>query len=137
MKFETKEETRRWSEAFAKDLRSGDVVWLDGELGAGKTQIVRWICAALGAETAALSPTFSLVNHYPAPAFDIYHLDLYRLNAPEEIEDIDFETFFYPKDAVTLIEWADRAEGYLPSDMIHVAITAMPNEAREVRTWRE
>ncbi|MDD7593244.1 MAG: tRNA (adenosine(37)-N6)-threonylcarbamoyltransferase complex ATPase subunit type 1 TsaE [Peptoniphilaceae bacterium] len=137
MKFQTKEETRAWSEAFARTLRAGDVVALSGDLGAGKTQIVQWIAAALDAQLPAVSPTFSIVRHYPAPAFDVYHLDLYRLNTPEEIEDIDFETFFYPQQAVTLIEWADRAAGYLPAGLIHVDITAMPGEAREVETWRE
>ena len=82
------------------------------------------------------SPTFALVNIYNGEKqgedFPIYHLDLYRFEDPDEILDIDFENYFYPEDAVTFLEWADKAEDYLPDDMIEVNIEKIDENAREI-----
>ena len=133
----SKQAMQEWSERFAHTLRSGDVVSLEGTLGAGKTQVVQWIAQALGADRPASSPTFSLVNHYRTPNRDIYHLDLYRLESPNELEDIDYETSFYPEEAITFLEWAEKAKDYLPHGMVHVQIVVKEGEAREVSVWRD
>lgn len=133
----SKQAMQEWSERFAHTLCSGDVVSLEGTLGAGKTQVVQWIAQALGADRPASSPTFSLVNHYRTPNRDLYHLDLYRLESPNELEDIDYETYFYPEEAITFLEWAEKAKDYLPHDMVHVQIVVKEGEAREVSVWRD
>ncbi|WP_288554097.1 tRNA (adenosine(37)-N6)-threonylcarbamoyltransferase complex ATPase subunit type 1 TsaE [uncultured Levyella sp.] len=137
MRIETKEAMRKWAETFADSLQLGDVVSLEGTLGAGKTQIVTWIAAYLGADRPAGSPTFSLVNHYPTPKGDVFHLDLYRLEKPEDIEAIDYETYFYPEEAMTFVEWADKAGDYLPHGLRHVRLTPLGGEAREVEVWQD
>ena len=133
----SKQAMQEWSERFAHTLCSGDVVSLEGTLGAGKTQVVQWIAQALGANRPASSPTFSLVNHYRTPNRDLYHLDLYRLESPNELEDIDYETYFYPEEAITFLEWAEKAKDYLPHGMVHVQIVVKEGEAREVSVWRD
>ncbi|WP_308540447.1 tRNA (adenosine(37)-N6)-threonylcarbamoyltransferase complex ATPase subunit type 1 TsaE [uncultured Murdochiella sp.] len=137
MQITSKQAMREWSERFAHTLSSGDVVSLEGTLGAGKTQVVQWIAQALDANRPASSPTFSLVNHYQTPNLDLYHLDLYRLEEPKELEDLDYETYFYPEGAITFLEWAEKADGYLPHGMVHVRITVNEGEAREVSVWRD
>lgn len=133
----SKQAMQEWSERFAHTLRPGDVVSLEGTLGAGKTQLVQWMAQALGADRPASSPTFSLVNHYRTSKGSLYHLDLYRLETPQELEDIDYETYFYPEEAITFLEWAEKAEEYLPHGLIHVQIIVKEAEAREVNVWRD
>ena len=133
----SKQAMQEWSERFAHTLCSGDVVSLEGTLGSGKTQVVQWIAQALGADRPASSPTFSLVNHYRTLNRDLYHLDLYRLESPSELEDIDYETYFYPEEAITFLEWAEKAKDYLPHGMVHVQIVVKEGEAREVSVWRD
>lgn len=133
----SKQAMQEWSERFAHTLRPGDVVSLEGTLGAGKTQLVQWMAKALGADRPASSPTFSLVNHYRTSKGSLYHLDLYRLETPQELEDIDYETYFYPEEAITFLEWAEKAEEYLPHGLIHVQIIVKEGEAREVNVWRD
>lgn len=120
---------------FSKKLKKGQVVNLIGEMGSGKTTFVSFVCKYFGISNTS-SPTFALVNIYNGEKqgedFPIYHLDLYRFESPDEILDIDFENYFYPEDAVTFLEWSDKAEGYLPDDMIEVNIEKIDENAREI-----
>lgn len=116
----------------AKTLQAGDVVRLDGDLGAGKTQFVQWIGESLGVTSPITSPTFSLLQSYDSANGKIYHLDLYRLEDPQEIEGLDYEEYFYSETAITFIEWAERVEDYLPSDYIHLEIVKGKGEEREI-----
>lgn len=120
---------------FSKNLKKGQVVNLIGEMGSGKTTFVSFVCKYFGISNTS-SPTFALVNIYNGKKdgedFPIYHLDLYRFESPDEILDIDFENYFYPEDAVTFLEWADKAESYLPDDMIEVNIEKIDENAREI-----
>lgn len=120
---------------FSKKLKKGQVVNLIGEMGSGKTTFVSFVCKYFGISNTS-SPTFALVNIYDGKNgdedFPIYHIDLYRFESPDEILDIDFENYFYPEDAVTFLEWANKAEGYLPDDMIEVNIEKIDENAREI-----
>lgn len=132
LKIPNKKEMKDWVKLFAENLKPGDVYFLDGDLGAGKTQMVKWIGECLGVDEQISSPTFSLVHHYHGKDIDINHLDLYRMENPMEIEELDYEDLFYPIDEVTFIEWADRAEDYFPSNIIHLAIDKGEDEEREI-----
>jgi tRNA threonylcarbamoyladenosine biosynthesis protein TsaE len=84
------------------------VIALNGELGAGKTQFVRGLARGLGITTRVHSPTFTLVNEYDGGRLRLFHLDLYRLETPEQIFSAGIEAYLSP-DGVTVIEWAERA----------------------------
>ncbi|MEP7236176.1 MAG: tRNA (adenosine(37)-N6)-threonylcarbamoyltransferase complex ATPase subunit type 1 TsaE, partial [Ignavibacteriota bacterium] len=130
------EETLAFGRAIAKDiLRTGSLVLLRGELGAGKTQLSKGIAeyfGLLGEEIA--SPTYSLVNEYEVTSGDtlyLYHLDCYRFEKPEELIELGVEEYLYPKNAITIIEWPERIETYLPKKRIEVIFEVIsPNERR-------
>ena len=106
-----------WGRRFARTLKCGDVVALVGELGSGKTTLVRSIAAVWGYKRGAVSPTFALANEYATPRGTIYHLDMYRLSRPElaafPLED-------YLEHGLCLIEWADRVRDRLPAGAIEI-----------------
>ena len=96
-------------------------LYLQGELGAGKTTFVRGLLRGLGYRGLVKSPTYTLVEHYPIAARDIYHLDLYRLAAATELDDIGCRDYFDGR-AVCLVEWPARGQGSLPVPDILVDI---------------
>lgn len=111
----------------AAHLVDGDVVLLHGDLGAGKTTLVQGVAAGLGITEAIQSPTFGLVAEHTSslPGGDclrVLHLDLYRLEDPEELEGIGYEQFIEPEGAISLIEWPERAGDWLPPRFLLVRI---------------
>lgn len=102
-------ETEQFGFAWGRQAHAGLVIALSGELGAGKTQLVRGLARGLGATTRVHSPTFTLVNEYPGGRLTLFHLDLYRLEGPEQIHTAGLDEFFHPG-GVTVIEWAERLE---------------------------
>lgn len=112
-------------------LDAGDTVCLYGDLGAGKTSISYGI--ALGLEVRdqyITSPTFTFINEYQGRV-PLYHIDLYRLNDPSELENIGFGEYI-DSDGVTVIEWADRAEDELPEECLSVYLSAVDDHSREI-----
>ena len=93
--------------ALAGRLEPGAVVWLEGDLGAGKTTMVKALARGLGVTTTATSPTYSLVHRYQGRRGSVFHVDCYRLNRPDEARDLDWEGL--TGGDVLLIEWPDRA----------------------------
>lgn len=126
IKVKNLDELEKFSIKLAKKLQNGDVISLIGDLGAGKTTLVQFLAKELGIDDYVTSPTFSIVNIYDGD-YQINHLDLYRLENPSELEQIDYETYFYP-DGITFIEWAKMGGDYLPDDMIEIEITQIENE---------
>jgi len=100
-------ETESLGETWGRAAYHGLVILLSGDLGAGKTQLVRGIARGLGVTTRVHSPTFTLVNEYSGGRLKLFHLDLYRLETPEQIHSAGIEDFLQP-DGVAVIEWAER-----------------------------
>jgi tRNA threonylcarbamoyl adenosine modification protein YjeE len=122
---------------FARSLRAGDVVALRGPLGAGKTTFVRAVVAVLhGSDQAVSSPTFVFRQRYDPPhggAPPVEHVDLYRIEDPAtEMPDLALDDAFAP-DRIALVEWPERAEGWLPANRIEVAIDGIGAGPRTVR----
>lgn len=100
-------ETEMLGERWGREARRGWVIGLSGELGAGKTQLVKGLARGLGVTARVHSPTFTLVNEYGGGRLRLFHLDLYRLETPEQIIAAGLEEYLQPE-GVTVIEWADR-----------------------------
>ncbi len=98
----------------AKQSRPGDIIFLEGQLGAGKTTIVRGFLRAMGYEEKVKSPTYSLVETYFIRGNEIIHFDLYRLQNAQELLDIGLEDYLSSQ-AIFLIEWPEKASNVLPS----------------------
>ena len=106
--------TKRAAAEVAETLRPGDVVLLEGELGAGKTTFVQGLAAALGVTVPVTSPTFTLMNVYPtARGFDLVHVDAYRLERLSEVTDLALAEML-DEGAVAVVEWGERAAAALP-----------------------
>lgn len=116
----------------AANLRIGDVLMLHGDLGAGKTTLTQGVAQGLGIEGPVQSPTFTLVREHKADAMQLYHLDLYRLDDPDELEDIGYEVYINPPDGVSIIEWPERAGDWLPDRFLLVQIEHLGGDRRSV-----
>ncbi len=128
------EETRALAAATAGALRSGDVVSLSGELGAGKTYFVQGVAAGLGIRRRVTSPTFTLVRRYEGD-LDLVHVDVYRLDRLQEVMELGEETLLGP-DEVTFVEWGDTVKGLLPLDRLEVMLTLGDHEQERWLTMR-
>jgi tRNA threonylcarbamoyladenosine biosynthesis protein TsaE len=103
-------------------LRPGLVLWLEGDLGTGKTSLVRATLRALGHAGSVKSPTYTLVELYKLSSLYCYHFDFYRFNEPEEFQDAGLGEYFRA-DAVCFVEWPDKAAGYVPEADLRIALT--------------
>ncbi len=112
-------------------LRPGMTVYLHGELGAGKTTLVRGLLRALGYAGRVKSPTYTLAELYTFSGFIVYHYDLYRLHDPREWEDAGFRDEF-GENTLRLVEWPEKARGWLPPADLGVTLE-MAGEARRAR----
>jgi tRNA threonylcarbamoyladenosine biosynthesis protein TsaE len=130
----SEEETREFGAAFGRLLRPGDVVLLHGDLGSGKTTLTQGIAKGLGIEDYVQSPTFTLVAEHPGQSktgdpLTLYHLDLYRLDDPAELDSFGYEDLVTQSDGVVVVEWPERAGSVLPENYLLIVIeTSGPDE---------
>jgi tRNA threonylcarbamoyladenosine biosynthesis protein TsaE len=122
----SEQDTAALGAALAEQVRGGDVIALTGPLGAGKTTLARGFIQKLaGADEEVVSPTFTLVQTYDTPKGVVWHFDLYRLNDPEEALELGFEEALAA--GISLIEWPERLDGYLPASCLTVTLSAAGN----------
>ena len=133
MQFTTHDETETWDVAkrFAATLAPGDVVCLEGDLGAGKMTFTQGLCAALGAKRTVTSPTFCIVSEHPSESFLVVHMDLYRLQGEDDVLQIGWEDYL-ARGAVLVVEWPDRAGSLIPADAKHVRFSYGASETERV-----
>jgi tRNA threonylcarbamoyladenosine biosynthesis protein TsaE len=131
------QDTERLGAALAATLRPGDVVLLEGELGAGKTTLVRGACRALGVSAPVTSPTFTIGQRYPAPV-QVAHVDLYRVEDLEQ-EDPDLLSDYVGADLIAFVEWpavADRQLAHLAHVAYRVRLAHAGGDRRTVEVQR-
>ncbi|HOD29864.1 MAG TPA: tRNA (adenosine(37)-N6)-threonylcarbamoyltransferase complex ATPase subunit type 1 TsaE [Syntrophales bacterium] len=116
------EETRRLGRAIGRALTAGSIVALNGELGTGKTTLTQGIARGLDVPEAfqVTSPTFTLVNEYPG-RLTLYHVDLYRLSGPADLETLGYEEFFFAE-GVTVVEWSEKIAEILDEGCIFIEL---------------
>ncbi len=111
-----------------RSLPPGAVVWLEGELGAGKTTLARALAAGRGAREAATSPTFTLAHRYDTGRGPIYHLDCYRFRRPDEAGALDWEAIL--RGDLVLIEWPERGGAWVPAPDLRITLTHLDDPDR-------
>lgn len=127
----SEQETAALAEKLVTALRAGDVMVLQGELGAGKTEFVRGLAAALELDTEAVnSPSYTIVNEYPGPR-PLYHFDLYRLGDPSELYEIGWDDYL-GRDGLIAVEWGERAGHMLPARYYLLQFRILSETEREI-----
>lgn len=123
------EQTQALGEEWGKAATPGLVIGLTGDLGAGKTELVKGIARGLGATTPVRSPTFALVHEYAGGRLPLFHLDLYRLESLAQVLGAGLDEYFHAPPGVTVIEWVERLGPLEPA----------PNRpgAQKVSHWRQ
>jgi tRNA threonylcarbamoyladenosine biosynthesis protein TsaE len=116
---------------FAAELKPGDVVCLEGDLGAGKTTFTQGLAAALGVKGRVTSPTFCIVQEHRGERNFLVHMDLYRLNGEDDVVAIGWEDYL-AEGAILAVEWPERAGGLIPPDARHVRFRHLGEEKRKV-----
>ncbi len=126
----TEEETNRIARDFASRMKKGDIVLLEGNLGAGKTFFVREVAKYFAIDEVS-SPTFAIVNEYDGNV-KIYHFDFYRIKKERELYDIGIDEYLSDEEAITFIEWAELFPNAVPEYSYIVKILLLKNGLREI-----
>ena len=122
------EDTIALAQKLATFLRPGDVLTLEGDLGAGKTTFTKGIATGLGITRMLSSPTFTIVKEYEG-TMPLYHMDVYRLEGSEE--DIGFDEYFHGN-GIAVVEWAQFIEDFLPHERLNITINYLDEESRAI-----
>ena len=122
----SEEQTYSLGKWVGKNLSPGDIILLFGDMGSGKTVLSRGIAHGAAVTGMIPSPTFTIMNTYIG-RMPIYHFDIYRLNEPEELYDLDYEDYFFGN-GVSIVEWPERLDYLLPEEYLKVSIYRMQKE---------
>jgi tRNA threonylcarbamoyladenosine biosynthesis protein TsaE len=123
----TEADLREWGRRFGRAAHAPLLVTITGELGAGKTTLVQAICAGYGVTDEVTSPTFALVHEYHAPRSPVHHLDLYRLERPDQLDEIGWDELVSAR-AVVLVEWPERAGDRVPAGHVTLSLQHLPDD---------
>lgn len=125
-------ETKKLAKKFAKTLVGGDVVLLNGDLGAGKTTFVKHVAKALGVKEEVTSPTFTIMKEYKGKRYVLRHFDMYRLEGEDESTGFGFDDYILNKDynSLIFIEWSERVKDFISGKCIIVDIKRVDDEKR-------
>ena len=126
----TEEDTINLGKKIGEKLKKGDVVALDGSLAAGKTYLTKGIAKGLGIQEDITSPTFTLISEYSG-RFNLYHMDVYRLEGVEDFLDLGTEEMLYG-DGVCVIEWSKKVKQELPKNTIYIDIMVNDDNSRKI-----
>ena len=126
-------ETIKFAKKFSKILKGGEVVLLNGDLGAGKTTFTKAVLKSLGVKDEVTSPTFTIMREYNGKKFKIYHFDMYRLTSGQEAKEFGLEDYIYSKnrDSVVFIEWPENIKDILVGDFLKVNISILDDNRRK------
>ena len=124
---QTEEETLKIAERFGREAERGAVYALMGDLGVGKTVFSKGFAKGLGVTETVVSPTFTILREYRSGRLPLYHFDVYRIEEPEEMQEIGYKEYFYG-DGVTLVEWADQIPELLPENAVRITIGKDPSK---------
>ena len=122
--------TEAIGEAWGRALRGGEVLLLSGDLGAGKTTLVRGLARGLGVAFGVKSPTFAILLSYPG-RLRLHHVDLYRVGDPSDLEELGLDDLF-AADAVTVVEWGERLGDLAPAGSVRIALRETGAELRAI-----
>lgn len=119
-------------------LKAGDVIAMRGTLAAGKTTITKGIAVSLGIKDTVTSPTFCLISEYEGDRMPLYHMDVYRLEGPEDFLNLGAEEMIYGK-GVCVIEWSEKVESELPERTIYITLSPQEDGSRkiDIDNWEE
>jgi len=123
----TEEALRTWGEALGASVAPGTILALEGDLGAGKTTLAQAIARGWGVSIEVTSPTYAIVHEYTSPRGPLHHLDLYRLERPEQLAQIGWDEILRTRGLV-IIEWAERAGDSLPRDIQRIRLAHLGAE---------
>jgi tRNA threonylcarbamoyladenosine biosynthesis protein TsaE len=123
----TESELRGWGEELGRASTAPLVVTLTGELGVGKTTLARAICRGYGVSEDVTSPTYALVHEYRAARSPVYHIDLYRLDSPDQLTNLGWDEIVSSR-ALVLVEWPERAGERLPEDHLPIDLDYVPDD---------
>ena len=130
-------ETEQIAADLAATLAPGEVITLEGDLGAGKTQFVRGLVRALGGDPRQVSsPTYVLLHCYPSAGLTVYHLDAYRVSGADELESIGFSELLDQR-GIVVVEWASRVTESLPRQLVSVRIETLSPTTRRITIDRQ
>jgi len=128
-------DTEKIGAAIAKFLNKGDIISLSGELGTGKTCLIRGIVGALGGGQNVTSASFTLLSMYEA-SIPVYHFDAYRLDDPAQALYLGLDDYIFG-DGITIIEWGDRISGILPDGCLFIEIEYLDDEDRRITMFSD
>lgn len=126
------QETVDLGEKIGSLLKSGDVIAMTGTLAAGKTTITKGIAKALGITDVVTSPTFCLISEYEGTKMPLYHMDVYRLDGPEDFINLGVEEML-DGDGVCIVEWSEKVSSELPKRTIKIEITPLEDGSRQIK----
>ncbi|MBC8346000.1 MAG: tRNA (adenosine(37)-N6)-threonylcarbamoyltransferase complex ATPase subunit type 1 TsaE [Candidatus Marinimicrobia bacterium] len=127
--FHSVQETQSFAKDLAQTIPEGSIIALIGNLGSGKTTFAQGFALGLDIQDSVISPTFKLVSEYEGTRCPLYHIDCYRLDAPEDFLNIGGENYLNPEHGITLIEWAERIEPYWTDRWIFIYFNRLAENA--------